>query len=73
MNQRPLREHKKEKIPSAWPVGVSPFNHQLSTGLKVALPRGIVMLNLGMRFSNKGGVRLNLGTMDRFISMISIM
>jgi hypothetical protein len=33
--------------------------NQLSTGLKVALPRGIVMLNLGMRFSNKRGVRLN--------------
>src|SRR5260370_1412916 len=29
------------------------------------------ILNLGMRFSNECGVRLNLRRMDRFISMIN--
>jgi hypothetical protein len=32
----------------------------------------VAVLNVGMHFSNKHGVRLNLGRMDRFIPMIML-
>jgi hypothetical protein len=42
-------------------------------GSSVAVPLHTwPILNLGMGFSNKGGVRLNLSTMDRFVSMIML-